>query len=266
MEPVCAPSADEALTLLRQAAATGRAFEIALVDHQMPGDDGEKLGKAIVADPVIKATRLILLTSSGTRGDGQLFAEIGFAGYLVKPVMQGDLFDCLLMVMAKQAESWQQRTQSIVTRHALRTQRAEQKLNILLAEDNEVNQKVARRMLENLGYRVDIAINGQAAVAAWDTGRYHAVLMDCQMPVMDGYEASRQIRSREVAGKRIPIIALTAHAMKGADAECLAAGMDDYLSKPIDRAQMTACLERWLNLSKGVGDASATDLDSAAEG
>jgi two-component system, sensor histidine kinase and response regulator len=105
-------------------------------------------------------------------------------------------------------------------------------------------------MLENLGYRVDIAADGRAAVAAWETGRYHLILMDCQMPEMDGYEATRQIRSREAAGNRIPIVALTAHAMKGSDAECKAAGMDDYLSKPIDRAQLAACLERWLQAEK----------------
>ena len=118
---------------------------------------------------------------------------------------------------------------------------------ILLAEDNLVNQKVACRILEKLGYRVDVAADGQAAVDAWATGRYQLILMDCQMPVMDGYEATRQIRDREAGRTRIPIIALTAHAMKGADVECTAAGMDDYISKPIDRDQLNARIERWLN-------------------
>lgn len=137
-------------------------------------------------------------------------------------------------------------SQPIITRHALRSQRGRKKHRILLAEDNAVNQKVACRTLENLGYRVDVAADGQAAVEAWKTGRYDLILMDCQMPVLDGYEATREIRRLEEGRKRIPIIALTAHAMKGADLECTAAGMDDYLTKPIDRAQLEARLERHL--------------------
>ncbi len=114
-----------------------------------------------------------------------------------------------------------------------------------------VNQKVACRILEKLGYRVDVAADGQAAFDAWQSGRYQLILMDCQMPIMDGYETTRKIREHESGGKRIPIIALTAHAMKGADNECRAAGMDDYLSKPIDREQLQLSLNRWLNDAVG---------------
>ena len=246
MEAVCASSADEALALMRQAAMAGRPYEVALLDHQMPGYDGANLGKAIVNDPSLKHTRLILLTSSGQRGDGHMFAEIGFAGYLLKPVTQRDLTDCLTMVLSADAASWHFKSQPIVTRHALRSQRAQKRQRILLAEDNAVNQKVACRILEKLGYRVDVAIDGIAAVQGWESGCYELILMDCQMPGMDGYEATRAIRARETLTERIPIIALTAHAMKGADVQCVAAGMDDYLSKPIDRVQLEACLERWL--------------------
>jgi len=246
MEAVCASSADEALALMRQASVAGRPYEVALLDHQMPGCDGAKLGKMIVSDESLKHTRLILLTSSGQRGDGHLFSDLGFAGYLLKPVTQRDLVDCLTMVLSSKAESWHVKSQPIVTRHALRSQRARGKQRILLAEDNAVNQKVACRTLEKLGYRVDVAVDGKTAVDAWATGRYQLILMDCQMPVMDGYEATRVIRSRETAATRIPIVALTAHAMKGSDQQCLAAGMDDYLSKPIDRAELEACLDRWL--------------------
>jgi len=248
MEPMCASSADEALALMRQAAMAGKPFEVALLDHQMPGCDGKKLGELIVGDATIKGARLILLTSSGQRGDGHTFADLGFAGYLLKPVTQRDLTDCLMLVLSSQAESWHLKSQPIITRHALRSQRAQHKHRILLAEDNAVNQKVACRTLEKLGFRVDVAVDGQAAILAWESGRYDLILMDCQMPVVDGYEATRQIRSREKeSGKHIPIVALTAHAMKGADAQCTAAGMDDYLSKPIDRAQLEATLDRWLN-------------------
>ena len=251
MDAACASSADEALSLMRIAATSGRPFEVALIDHQMPGCDGATLGKTILAEPALRGARLILLTSSGQRGDGRLFSELGFAGYLLKPVTHRDLTDCLMMVLGTQAEGWRTATQPIVTRHALRSQRHREAHHILLAEDNVVNQKVACRILEKLGYRVDVAGDGQAAFEAWQSGRYHLILMDCQMPVMDGFETTRKIREHEVGGKHVPIIALTAHAMKGADNECRAAGMDDYLSKPIDREQMQNALNRWLNESGG---------------
>jgi signal transduction histidine kinase/CheY-like chemotaxis protein/ligand-binding sensor domain-containing protein/HPt (histidine-containing phosphotransfer) domain-containing protein len=263
-EAVCASSADEALALMRQAAAANKPFEIVLLDHQMPGGDGAKLGRAIVADNTLNTARLILLTSSGQRGDGHLFAEIGFTGYLLKPVTQRDLLDALVCAMSATAKAWHQRSQPIITRHALRAQRAQQKYRLLLAEDNAVNQKVACHTLEKLGYSVDTARDGRVAIDAWQSGRYDLILMDCQMPVIDGYEATRRIRALEPPGKRIPIIALTAHAMKGADEQCLAAGMDDYLSKPIDRGQLTACLERWLQgkaTPEPVTGAAASDAD-----
>jgi PAS domain S-box-containing protein len=247
MEAVCASSADEALSLMRIAANAGRPFEVALLDHQMPGCDGATLGKTILAEPALRGARLILLTSSGQRGDGRMFSDLGFAGYLLKPVTHRDLTDCLMMVLGTQAEGWRMATQPIVTRHALRSQRQREAHHILLAEDNVVNQKVACRILEKLGYRVDVAADGLAAFQAWQSGRYDAILMDCQMPIMDGYETTRKIREHEAGGKHVPIIALTAHAMKGADNECRAAGMDDYLSKPIDRAQLQEALNRWLN-------------------
>jgi two-component system, sensor histidine kinase and response regulator len=260
MDAVCASSADEALSLMRHAAAAGRAFEVALLDHQMPGCDGATLGRTIIAEPALRGARLILLTSSGQRGDGRLFSEIGFAGYLLKPVTHRDLTDCLMMVLGMQAEGWRTSTQPIVTRHALRSQRLRKAHHILLAEDNLVNQKVACRILEKLDYRVDVAVDGQAAFTAWESGRYDLILMDCQMPIMDGYETTRKIREHESAGKHIPIVALTAHAMKGADNECRAAGMDDYLSKPIDRVQLQQVLNRWLNDS---GEAVETVEEAA---
>jgi two-component system, sensor histidine kinase and response regulator len=252
MDAVCASSADEALSLMRHAVAAQRPFEVALLDHQMPGCDGSTLGKIILAEAALAGTRLILLTSSGQRGDGRKFSDLGFAGYLLKPVTHRDLTDSLMMVLGTQAQDWRMSTQPIVTRHALRSKRVRESNHILLAEDNPVNQKVACRILEKLGYRVDVAADGQAAFNAWQTGRYDLILMDCQMPVMDGYETTKKIRSEELPGKRIPIIALTAHAMKGADHECLTAGMDDYLSKPIDREKLQKSLIRWLDHHTGL--------------
>ena len=246
VEPVCAGSADEALSLMRQAHAAHRPYDAALLDHLMPNLDGAELGKIIVQDEHLKSTHLILLTSSGQRGDSHLFAEIGFAGYLLKPVTQRELTDCLMLALASSADSWHLRSQPILTRHALRTQRMRTGRRILLAEDNLVNQKVAVRLLEMLGHDVDVVGDGYAAVTAWQTYPFDLILMDCQMPEMDGYEATREIRRLEEGEQHIPIVALTADAMKEAEENCRAAGMDDYLTKPIDRAKLDACLARHL--------------------
>ena len=246
VDPVSAGSADEALMLMRQAAAAGRPFDAALLDHRMPDCDGAELGRIINNDDTLDSTRLILLTSSGQRGEGQLFADIGFAGYLLKPAAQRDLTDCLMLALASEADTWRTHAQPIITRHALRAQRSHLHNRILLAEDNIVNRKAAVRLLEKLNYRVTVVEDGAAAVAHWKSGTFDLILMDCQMPRMDGYEATREIRRLEGAGHHIPIVALTAHAIKGAAAQCIAAGMDDYLAKPIDSGQLEACLEKYL--------------------
>jgi two-component system sensor histidine kinase/response regulator len=243
VEPMSASSADEPLALLRQARATGRAFDAALLDHQMPDCDGAELGRIVVADETLKQTRLILLTSSGQRGDSHLFAEIGFAGYLLKPVGQLDLTDCLMLVLGNSAQSWHLKSQPIVTRHALRAQRHRLPKRVLLAEDNLVNQKVAMRMLETLQCSVEVVADGLAAIEAWRKGNFDLILMDCQMPGMDGYEATLAIRKLEQGQRHITIVALTANAMKGDEEKCRVAGMDDYLTKPIDRVKLEACVD-----------------------
>jgi PAS domain S-box-containing protein len=246
VDPVSASSANEALAVMRQASAAGRPYDAALLDHLMPDCDGAELGRIIIRDESIKSTRLILLTSSGQRGDGQVFADIGFAGYLLKPVTQRDLRECLIFALANTARSWHLQSQPMITRHALRAQRVRSGNRILLAEDNLVNQKVAVRLLEKLDYRVDVVADGRSAVIAWQTGNFDLILMDCQMPELDGYAATREIRELEEANRHIPIVALTAHAMKGDEEKCRAAGMDDYLTKPIDRIKLDACLNRLL--------------------
>lgn len=242
-----ASTAAQALTLMRDAHLNGQPFDAALLDYQMPDCDGAQLGRMIVADPELKATRLILLTSSGQRGGSSSFAEIGFAGYLLKPVTQRDLVASLQLVLAQLPEVWHLRSQPMVTGERLQAAAlTSQRARILLADDNPVNQKVAVRLLEKLNYRVDAVGTGREAVDAWLTGKYDLILMDCQMPDLDGYEATRAIRNTENNGRRTPIIALTAHAMKGADEECRAAGMDGYLSKPIDRALLASTLAGFL--------------------
>ncbi len=269
MDAVCAADAEAGLTLLREAANGSRPFDVALIDFQMPGSDGVGLGQRIAKDGKLTKTRLVLLTSSGQRGDAQRCAELGFAAYLLKPVTRHDLVDCLELVMAAPGESWHTHSQPIVTRHQVRTARAHDGRRILLTEDNPVNQKVARVVLEKLGYRVDAVENGREAVKAWESGRYDLILMDCQMPELDGYEATREIRRMEEqrmmmgavpehAKLHIPIVALTAHAMKGDDEKCRAAGMDDYLTKPIDRTRLEASLERHINLTTGRNNGNRT--------
>ena len=242
-----ASSAAEGLQLMTEAASRGQPFEIALLDHDMPNCTGAELGMMITADPHLKGTRLIMLTSSGSLGDSGHFADIGFSGYLLKPVSQRDLIDCLMLVLN---ENHTGSHAAIVTRHQLRERRArdriQQKYRVLVADDDMVNQKVARRMLQSLDYEVGVANNGREAIAAWQSGGYDIILMDCQMPIMDGYSATREIRQLEKGGAQIPIVALTANAMKGAEAECKAAGMDDYLTKPIERARLELCLQQLL--------------------
>jgi signal transduction histidine kinase/CheY-like chemotaxis protein len=244
----CVSSAADALCVMSEEQRAGRPFEVALIDQQMPKCDGAELGRRINADPLLKSTRLVLLTSSGHHSEGQRFAELGFAGYLLKPVAQRDLANCLMLVLSASAEEWHTRTQTIVTQEHLGARLGRGKRRILLAEDNVVNEKVASRTLQKLGYHVDAVSNGREAVAAWETGRYDLILMDCQMPELDGYEATREIRNRENGAQRIPIVALTAHAMKDDDLKCRAAGMDDHLTKPLDRERLKFCLDHYLRI------------------
>jgi signal transduction histidine kinase/CheY-like chemotaxis protein len=250
VESVCVNSAADALTLMGAELET-KPFEVALIDHQMPDCDGAELGRRINAtDSLLKSTRLVLLTSSGQKSDVTRFEELGFAGFLLKPVALRELAACLETVLSGKAEDWHSRTQGIVTQQAptLEVKRR----RILLAEDNPVNEKVATHTLRRLGYEVHAVGNGRDAVAAWRDGRYDLILMDCQMPVLDGYEATREIRALEAGQRHIPIVALTAHAMKDDDAKCMAAGMDHHLTKPLDRERLQACLDQYFDVDSSV--------------
>jgi two-component system sensor histidine kinase/response regulator len=256
IKPVCVSTAQDALQALVDATVQDAPFQVALLDFHMPECDGEQLGRLIRTYDHLTHTRLVLLTSSGHRGDAQRFADLGFAGYLLKPITRRDLTACLSLIMSNSAESWKRRAQPLVTRHQVRAVRVDGDRRILLAEDNPVNQKVARMVLEKLGLEVTVVGNGREAVTAWQTGGYDLILMDCQMPELDGYEATREIRRHEQGRKAVPIVALTAHAMKGDDDKCRAAGMSDYLTKPLDRTKLIACLERHLGkISSGPSDA-----------
>jgi signal transduction histidine kinase/ligand-binding sensor domain-containing protein/DNA-binding response OmpR family regulator len=260
MIPVCVDRADAALRALEATLDADSPFDLAILDFMMPGCDGYELGRRVATDARFKATRLVLLTSAlGIRSAGD-FAELGFAAYLLKPVSQRDLRECLARVMAVEAAHWHGRTQPIVITEQVRDT---DDCRILLAEDNVVNQMVARGALEKMGYRVDIVNNGAEAVAAWQTGRFQIILMDCQMPVMDGYQAAREIRLREGAARRIPIVALTADAMTGTEQLCREAGMDDYLTKPLDRAKLSDIIARHVESGLRSNAARHGDASSA---
>jgi PAS domain S-box-containing protein len=231
----------EALAALRSAE---ESFALALLDFQMPGMDGLELARHIKADPALAGVRLILLTSLGVRGLRELARAAGIAGYLVKPVRLSQLHDCLAMVMAATVP-----LPSAPARPAPGSERRPPPVahgpRVLLAEDNVVNQRVALRLLEKLGCCVDVVGNGREAVIAAARGEYALVFMDCEMPEMDGFAATAAIRQGETGSRRVPIIALTASAMQGDREECLAAGMDDYLSKPLGLHDMERMLRRW---------------------
>lgn len=258
VQATCVSTASSALEALRTAAAEGHPYEVALLDHDMPEVDGSQLGQLINEDPAIHSTRAVLLTSSGQPGESVHFSRMGFAAYLLKPVSQNDLVDTLMIVVGAARDDRDAPPRPIVTQQELLAMRArEKRIRVLLAEDNLVNQKVGVKLLEKIGCTVEVAANGKEAVRAWESGHFDVIFMDCQMPELDGYEATRQIRSRESTSHRTPIIALTAHAMKGADEECRAAGMNDYLTKPIDSELLKACIARCCGDESLAGDAVA---------
>ena len=248
--PSEAEDGERALKLLRTAAAQNEPYDIVLMDMHMPGMDGFELARTIKADPSIAAVPLVLMPSFGQRGDGQVARESGIAAYLSKPVRQSQLFDCLVSVLDKSgftsSESTTPAPTKLVTRHTLKEGETRSRKVILVAEDNIVNQKVAVRQLEKLGYRADVVANGLEAVEALTRIPYDLVLMDCHMPEMDGYEATTAIRSREGQSKHTPIIAMTASAMQGDRERCLAVGMNDYISKPVRSEDLLAILDQWL--------------------
>jgi PAS domain S-box-containing protein len=226
---------------LRNAQRAGDPFQIVLLDMQMPDMDGEQTAREIKNDPVTRETQIIILTSMGQRGDAARLEALGCAAYLLKPVKQQMLYDTLLAVMAHTGND----PSRLVTRHLISEQKR-QGLRILLAEDNPINQKLAVILLQKAGFSVDAVENGQHALEKVQNGRYNAVLMDVQMPDMDGFEATRRIRQWEAGQERhVPIIAMTAHALKGDRELCLEAGMDDYVTKPLEPKVLFNALDRW---------------------
>ncbi len=257
MQKGSASSGREALDILQNAVANGKPYDLALLDMQMPEMDGLTLARAIKANSAIAKTRLIILTSLGQRPAAGELAAAGIDAYLVKPVKQSRLFDCLVNVIGKSPSETgagvAKATAEVLASPSKLAPRPGQRARILLAEDNSINQKVALGQLRKLGYTADAVANGLEALEALEHVCYDVVLMDCQMPEMDGYEATRAIRQRESqpspetkSRARLHIIAMTANAMDGDREKCLAAGMDDYVSKPVRTVELQGALERWI--------------------
>ncbi len=268
----------EGLTLLQHHATIKQSFDIAILDHTLSEaiqENGLSLAKHIRQDPGISNIPLILLTALGKRGEGKLAQDAGFNGYLTKPIRHQQLQQCLQMIIGGEQQTTSatsHQSSTFVTRHTIEEAQAQIQAHILLAEDNIVNQKVAVRMLQKIGCRVDVVESGREAIEALERTSYALVFMDCQMPELDGLEATRKIREaenvkREVLGEkdkmqeiasldalpltphensRVPIIALTANALSGDRETCLEAGMDDFLAKPVGIQELQAMLHKWL--------------------
>ncbi len=237
-----------AIQVLEQAENESQPFDIVIMEKKLPEMNGEALGTAIKKNPKLRKTILVMLTTSGNKGDASRASEIGFAAYLTKPISQSQLFDCLTTALVNREHSKiNDRKSGLITRFSIKESRGK-KHHILLVEDNKVNQKLAYKILEKMEYRVDIVENGKEAINALRKVNYDVVLMDLQMPEMGGLEATELIRknSSEVLNSEIPIIAMTAHAMVGDRQKCIDVGMNGYVSKPIDKTTLFREIEKQL--------------------
>ncbi len=248
MRPVCVEAGPEALGMMTQAAAAGDPFRLVLLDALMPEMDGYAVAERIHAEPTLAGATIMMLSSVDRTGDVNRCRQIGVAAYLRKPITGSELLSAIMSVMG--IENSDGNGEFSLTSSALPASTI-RSLRILLAEDNVVNQRVAVRVLEKRGHWVVVAENGKEAIQALACQRFDLVLMDVQMPELDGLEATRKIRENESnTGQHIPIIAMTAHAMKGDRERCLKAGMDEYISKPIDIKKLSEMVERLVPLDK----------------
>jgi two-component system, sensor histidine kinase and response regulator len=243
MRPTSVEGGRAALQALEIAKSTGHPFPLILLDGQMPDMDGFALAEQIQKDPGLLAVTIMMLTSAGHLGDAARCRELGISAYLVKPIRQTELLDGICQVLNKVSTP---KNMPLVTRHTL--QEDKHRCRVLLAEDNVVNRTLAVRLLEKRGYSVIVAGNGREAVEAFLNNQFDVVLMDIQMPEMDGFEATATIRAKEkLTGGHVPIIAMTAHALKGDQERCISAGMDGYVSKPIRTSELFSTIERMVS-------------------
>jgi CheY-like chemotaxis protein len=248
MKPTAVEGGRAALLALQTAKAQGEPFPLILLDGQMPETDGFTLARQIQEHPDWVRTTVMMLTSADQLGDAALCRRLGVSAYLVKPVRQSELLDRICKSLQQLPH---ERAEVVTTSSAPGL--AGSPVRVLVAEDNVVNQTLARRLLEKRGYTVTLVGDGRAALAAFDTDYFDIVLMDVQMPGMDGFETTAAIRQKEQStGRRIPIVAMTAHALKGDEERCIAEGMDGYISKPIRQPDLYATIERLLDKNRAI--------------
>ena len=243
-----------ALREMKQANESGNPFALVLLESNLPDLDGFELAEQIKQNPKLADTIIMMLPTVGNRGDASRCKELGISAYLTKPILQTELLDAIKTVQARSAVGNKQNSKKeegqpaeLVTRHSLREEK--QRLSILLAEDNKINQKVAARLIEKRGHKVEIANDGAEALTLLEQGHFDLILMDIQMPNLDGLAATAVIRENEKeTGVHIPIIGLTAHAMKGDKERFLAAGMDGYVPKPIQPKELFEVIESFTSV------------------
>jgi two-component system, sensor histidine kinase and response regulator len=244
-----------AIDALRAAAEAGCPIDVVALDAHLPDRDGVSLARAIRADPTVGSPRILLLSAFADPQPD--LAEAGIDAHCAKPIRRGHLRRALLELAGGEGRS-------SVAPSPARERQPLRGATVLVAEDNPINQRLAQRMLENRGIRVELVADGRAALDAIKEGDYDAVLMDCQMPGMDGYEATREIRRWEQNGRHTPVIAMTAHSMPGDREACLTAGMDDYVSKPLETERFDSILARWLG-ARGDGSSDGRILGRVTE-
>jgi PAS domain S-box-containing protein len=250
MQVSTASDGPSAVKMLKMAIENKESYQVAILDMQMPGMDGEMLGRVIKADPMIKNTNLVMMTSLGTLSEARRFAEIGFVAYLTKPTRHHELRSVLALAVSQRRQDPTKDSQSILTRHSVKRGRElliRSDTKILLAEDNITNQQVALGILKKLGLQASGVFNGLEALQMIKTGAFGLVLMDVQMPELDGLETTRRIRRMSEPYRDIIIIAMTAHALQGDREKCLEAGMNDYIAKPVTPEALSEVLSRWLS-------------------
>jgi two-component system, sensor histidine kinase and response regulator len=249
MNPTCATDGEEALAFLLAAREIEEPYELILTDMHMPKMDGFGLVEEVKRRPGLSTSTIMMLTSGGQRGDAARCGELGISAYLLKPVRKSELRQAIMRVLSIIRQSGEAR---MVTRDSMQVDGGPRgSLNVLLAEDNPINQKLAKRLLEKRGHRVTVASNGELALAALEKARFDLVLMDVQMPEMDGLEATAILRKREqVSGGHQAVVAMTALVMKGDRERCMAAGMDGYLSKPISPQELDDVLDQYVALDR----------------
>jgi PAS domain S-box-containing protein len=249
MQITCVKDGSETVSLLRGTATEGRPFDVVILDEPLSGLEGTVLARTMKVDPGLCRIPLVVVTSFGQRGDAKAAREAGVAAYLTRPIHQSALRRCLVTLLDAAYNPSAGETglsHPLITRHSLQEQTQRDLPRVLVVDDHELNQVVAVSLLERLGCRVDVADSGHAAVAAVHGTPYDLLFMDCHMPDLDGYQTTAMIRSLEGGARRVPIVALTGRAQPGDRERCLAAGMDDYLTKPFQYSQLDAFLRRWV--------------------